>query len=927
MSDCDIQVLGMFLILTIREEISSKEVKNAEDKRDPRHIKNIDRVVIVRPIPPPFLISNYKKPSRLPVLFTLRSARPPPFASKPYTVELPLVSLASLQQHDIHQMMPLLPFEYYKHSPNLHQNPFIKNIPATLDLESISPPRILHELQPIRNTEYERDDERTQKYVPIIIPTNRPENGAARHNNHPPHYRIPTRINEENTKEDTIIHQPNVEIIKAVGFYVPTEMPHDNLENIKDQFIDLAATERVRHVPEDEQDKVSNERIPPVHKEASEVELETEEELNDMETVYINHQNQYGPINRKPVMFGYSKISSPKNIYEIIDSPKYNDTFKKGTRKVTKETVLSKENKTKELYTEEESEEDVESNLDCNEDSCNSEDTVNTPSKEDNIYTSEENYEKEVNTEEPSEDDIASNLECEDGNCDSEDEITVFSDEKYETLMTTEVNKIKRKKNEGKKAEIISELECKENECELEDIKMSDKEENLKVISLNDRIDSNTKLLLVIPPENVVVGKKTHKKRSTDDSFNVNIGAGYGVGVDQNLNLPNSTTTINSSNYITGLLRNEAVVVGRPLQAVPQPDGEMFESRSIPFKSEVKQEEPKKSVMNFKEIQKIIHNVDENSEYSKIVQVVKVPAVYEIHLEQVSPAKKTIPDNNNKYLHQINNLINKPKKMLPKTKNKSNRSNNYVKIDDWQVERDREERRWHPNPVRNINPHANFQGLGYNFNKPILMENNGHETVREKKTTQLGQNHFQFYQPTTYTNNFYRPQPLNFENPRYNLHPTSSKQAVYSTLSHTVPYNLRRRFQNPVQRSEVRDDNFVYGSHKEKVLNPDEINITMQPGTTVVTLPKLESENERNFVVTDPPVKPCQQGYKQSETKELMEAVESKIDNVYFTTNRPLSKDHRDRSRRVFNKMFTRRHDLVPVKYILYIDRIYHDGW
>uniref|UniRef100_A0A6P7F915 Uncharacterized protein LOC114326001 n=1 Tax=Diabrotica virgifera virgifera TaxID=50390 RepID=A0A6P7F915_DIAVI len=915
----------MFLILTIRQEILSKEGKIADEKRDPKHGKSIDRdYYVVRPIPPPFLISNYRKPSRLPVLFTLRSKRPPPITSKPYTVELPLISLAALQQHAIHQMIP---FANYKHSPNSHQNPYIKNIP--FHLAPISPPTQVHEPQPIRNVEYERDEKRTQKYVPIILPTERPENEAVRHNNGPPHYRVPTRINVENTEEDITNHQyqPNVEIIKAVGFYVPTEVPHDNLENIKDHFIDLAATEGVRHIPEGEQDQVTNERIPPAYTEDSNVGLDTEEELNDMETVYINHQNQYGQFDRKSAMLEDSKVSSPKNIYDIMDSPKYNDTFEKRTRK---ETVLSKPNKTKDLYTEEESEEEIESKLDCNEDSCNSEDADNTSSTEDNKYTSEESYEKEVNKEEPSEEDTASNLECEDGNCDSEDEITVYSNEKYETLITTEVDKIKRKKNEGNKGEIITEIECKGSDCALleEEVKMSDDEENLKVISLNDRIDSNTKLVLVLPPENVVVSKKTHKKRSTDDSFNVNIGAGYGVGVDQNLNLPNSTTTINSANYITGLLKNEAVIVGRPLQPLPQPEGEMLESRSIPVKTEVKQEEPKKGVMNFKEIQQIIHNVDDNSEYSKIVQVVKVPAVYEIHLEKVAPAKKAVSDNNKKYIHPINNLLNNPKKILSKTKIKPNRSNNYVKIDDWQVERDREQRRWHPNPIRNINPHTNFQGVEYNnFNKPIIRENNGHEIVRQKKTTQLGQNHFPFYQPTIYTNNLYRPQPITFETPRYNLQPTSPKKAVYSTLSHIVPYNLRRRFQDPVQRSEVRDNNFVYGSHKEKVLNPDEINITMQPGTTVVTLPKLESEHERNFVVTDPPVKPCQQGYRQSETKELMEAVESKVDNVYFTTNRPFSKDHKDRSSRVFNKMSTRRHDLVPVKYILYIDRIYHDGW
>lgn len=397
---------------------------------------------------------------------------------------------------------------------------------------------------------------------------------------------------------------------------------------------------------------------------------------------------------------------------------------------------------------------------------------------------------------------------------------------------------------------------------------------------------------LLLPQNNGIISTKIPKKRSTNESFNVNIGAGYGFGLDEDTAvLPGSTTQINSTNPLSSLLKGEQVVIGKYPVQIPIFDSEMAESKIVPMdQKKVSNIEKNNNVMDMKEIQHILHNVGDHSEYSKIVQVVKVPAVYEIHLEKYEKNHQIAPK---QYIQQINNLVssNRPKKNnLIKVNNRENiiygnKMKDFVKIDQWQ----------HTHKIKK----------------------------RQKKTARF---------PTKNTNlipNSYPQNHQTYYKPEYTPYypSTQQKHSVYSTLTRNIPFTSKRRF---TDRSEVLNDNLVYGSNKEKVLNPDEINIPIQPGTTMVTLPKLEESKDRNFVEVSES-KGCNKDYSQPVIIQPpeMKSESSNIENIYFTTLKPIEKQNRasDWSRYANMNKQHRRSGIRPVKYMLYINKIVTEGW
>ncbi|XP_057658998.1 uncharacterized protein LOC130895611 [Diorhabda carinulata] len=417
-------------------------------------------------------------------------------------------------------------------------------------------------------------------------------------------------------------------------------------------------------------------------------------------------------------------------------------------------------------------------------------------------------------------------------------------------------------------------------------------------------------LLLLLPQQNDGTPENIPKKRNTDESFSINLGAGYGIGFEQNNhNLPNSTVKVKSTNFLPALLKNEAVIVGQPLtknENFQKVDINTVESRNTPFPNEPNTDGMRKGVMDLKQLQQIIHNVD-NSEYSKIIQVVKVPAVYEIHLEKVSQKQNKLPKNSKQsYIHQINNLISKPKKKTV-TKNTS-KSKDYINIDKWRAERDKVEKQKNENPSNIRQPFSS---------RPAPMNTANKNIVLEEKNTNFSPSFYPFNQPYNTPTDVYRAPQTNlfsYEHPEIPI-----KKPIYSTLTHTVPYNIRRQYQ---ERSETIPEDLVYGTQKEKVLNPGEINITMQPGSTIIRLPKVESENHRRFIENEVPKTICEK------ERSMYEPIHDISDNVYFTTVKPIEKRIGLRNRSpVFSKKLYRRSDNVPMEYILYIKKEYHDGW
>ncbi|CAG9856216.1 unnamed protein product [Phyllotreta striolata] len=323
----------------------------------------------------------------------------------------------------------------------------------------------------------------------------------------------------------------------------------------------------------------------------------------------------------------------------------------------------------------------------------------------------------------------------------------------------------------------------------------------LEVLGLENRSD---RLVLLLPSKSASAAP-SRTKRNTNDSFNVNISAGYGVGIDQDSStrLPHSTTQINSTNPLKSLLRGEHVVIGK-----------------YPKQQEFPAENP--VLMGMNDIQQILRNVD-NSGYSKIVQVVKVPAVYEIHLEK----------------HQTNQKHQKPSKPIVE--------NNVV----------------------------------YGTNK--YQRPAPRKVQRRKKNTPYPMNH----------QNYYKPEYVPY-------YPPVQQHPVYTTLTSRVPFIDKRTFSYDT---------------REKTINPDDISITIQPGTTMVTLPKAKAPQERNFLEQ----KPCDKGRNRQVSPPELRKSSSNIDNVYFTTLKPLEKEKYYKAER--------RSGTKPIKYLLYINKITTDTW
>ncbi|KAG5868508.1 hypothetical protein JTB14_001726 [Gonioctena quinquepunctata] len=164
-------------------------------------------------------------------------------------------------------------------------------------------------------------------------------------------------------------------------------------------------------------------------------------------------------------------------------------------------------------------------------------------------------------------------------------------------------------------------------------------------------------ILLLVPFfKNGVCSKYMGHEIDENDSFDVNIGAGYGFGGGYEPNLPRSTTKItHPTNHISKAFGNEPRVnremdVQESVQTIvnkkPFTNTWNTDYRNNPYQA--------KGVINMRDIQNVLHDLDTKSEYSKVLQVVKVPAIYEFHMEKIQKNKDTSQSNGFPVVHPMN---------------------------------------------------------------------------------------------------------------------------------------------------------------------------------------------------------------------------------------------------------------------------------
>nr|XP_023030108.1 uncharacterized protein LOC111518021 isoform X1 [Leptinotarsa decemlineata] len=506
--------------------------------------------------------------------------------------------------------------------------------------------------------------------------------------------------------------------------------------------------------------------------------------------------------------------------------------------------------------------------------------------------------------------------------------------------------------------------------------------------------------LLVLLCQNEVRTEKTVKKRNTDDSFDINIGAGYGFGNEySSSSFPRSTMTINhSTNYLSKLLGDELTMnqnYGINGHHLSTPDTlEMQESvRKVisqnphvdTWKNEFRRGQYQaKEIMNMGDIQNVLHNLDGKSEYSKVLQVVKVPAIYEIHLEKLQKNKE--------FDHKRKEFLKTNPKQFRKTNTMKNQNvhedeivygntktdfKDFANIDDWlkegavnyQVEGTGKDNAI-PKPYINKTPTLNWSPfIGGDVPDEIYIKNN----PKQVKHSQYHQeNSGSISNPSTPLVNFpeYKPRknkmnnntkssiqyPI-FESTKniYNVVPFKQPQAMfevpppalgnhpflknqhpprpvvnsYSTLSPVLPYHLNpsqtvRFFRNTQRTDEDSSDKIADNDFQQTSSSPDLISTSVKPAVISATFP--QQWTDRSFLNQN-----CKERVDYYDSLHQQGHASSRIDNIYLTTDMPEKMTSKSLSRapkfmvpRILRPSIIRR-NWEPLKYFIYINEKYSD--